>query len=196
MRCFQGWLFAVWTGVFIAATVPVHTGAAPVDVHGTVRVGGTAEGEVVVWLEAPSVGRQIQTVVLDQRNMTFEPRVLVAPVGSTVEFPNNDRVLHNVFSFHDGERFDLGLYPVGDVRYWTVDVPGVSRVFCNIHPNMVAYIVAVTSSFYAVSDKEGTFLIRDVPPGSYTYHAWRAGEAPISQEVHIDAGTRLEVVWQ
>ena len=128
--------------------------------------------------------------------MAFEPRVLVAAVGSTVEFPNNDRVLHNVFSFHDGDRFDLGLYPVGDVRRQIIDTPGVSRVFCNIHPNMAAYIVAVDTPFYAVSDGEGAFVIRDVPPGVYTYHAWRAGEEPISQEVRIDAETRLEVAWQ
>jgi plastocyanin len=181
--------------VLVAAAVPVRTAAPLVDVQGTARIAGAASGEVVVWLEAPSADPDAQTLVLDQRNMTFEPRVLVAPVGSTVEFPNNDRVLHNVFSFHDGERFDLGLYPVGDVRRRVVDVPGISRVFCNIHPNMAAYIVAVDSPYYAVSGQDGTFLIRGVPPGLYTYHAWRAGETAISDEVTIEAGTRLEVRW-
>lgn len=191
LRC---WLI-LWSGVLVAAAVPVRTAAPLVDVQGTARIAGAASGEVVVWLEAPSADPDAQTLVLDQRNMTFEPRVLVAPVGSTVEFPNNDRVLHNVFSFHDGERFDLGLYPVGDVRRRVVDVPGISRVFCNIHPNMAAYIVAVDSPYYAVSGQDGTFLIRGVPPGLYTYHAWRAGETAISDEVTIEAGTRLEVRW-
>lgn len=195
MRGFQGCWLLVWCGALIAATVSVHTGAAPVDVQGTARSDGSAERDVVVWLDAPSAGLRVQTVVLDQRNMTFEPRVVVASVGSTVEFPNNDRVLHNVFSFHDGERFDLGLYPVGDVRRLVVNAPGISRVFCNIHPNMAAYIVTVDSPYYAVSDQEGGFVIRDVPPGLYTYHAWRAGEAPTSGEVRIDAGTRLEIAW-
>ena len=61
-------------------------------------------------------------------------------VGTTVDFPNNDRVFHNVFSFRDGKRFDLGMYPIGTLRRVTFDKPGLSRLFCNIHPNMAAYV--------------------------------------------------------
>ena len=76
--------------------------------------------------------------------------------------PNSDRVFHNVFSFHDGKRFDLGLYPVGTRQLVTFDAPGVSRIFCNIHPNMAAYVVAVDSAFFAVTDAEGRFAIAGV----------------------------------
>ena len=73
-------------------------------------------------------------VVLDQRNLSFSPRVLAVRVGTTVSFPNHDRVFHDVFSFRDGKRFELGLYPVGAIKHVPFDRPGLSRVFCNIHP--------------------------------------------------------------
>ena len=94
-----------------------------VDVHGTARAGERPARDTVVWLEAPNAPARPQTgrVVLDQRNLSFSPHVLVVRVGTTVDFPNNDRVFHNVFSFRDGKRFDLGMYPVGH------DAPGDLR---------------------------------------------------------------------
>ena len=134
-------------------------------------------------------------VVLDQRNLTFSPHVLAVRVGTTVEFPNNDRVFHNVFSFRDGKRFDLGMYPVGTVRNVTFDQPGLSRIFCNIHPNMAAYVMAVDSAYFAVSDEAGRFLIASVPPGTYTYHAWRPGGTTLTGSTTIDADKPLEIRW-
>jgi plastocyanin len=173
------------------------TWPATVDLPGLVLVGDNAEPNVVVWLEAPDAPRQPheQKVVMDQRNLAFDPTVLATSVGSTVEFPNNDRVLHNVFSFHDGEVFDLGLYPVGQVRRITFDQAGVSWLFCNIHPAMAAYIVVVESPYSAVTDREGAFVIRDVPPGRYAYHAWRAGSSTVSDTVTVDPNARLDVRW-
>ena len=86
-----------------------------VDVAGTAAVRGKPVADAVVWLDAPERARTAidPNVVLDQRNLTFSPRVLAVRVGTTSKFPNNDRVFHNVFSFHDGKKFDLGLYPVG-----------------------------------------------------------------------------------
>jgi plastocyanin len=164
-------------------------------VSGRVWVGDRAEPNAVVWLEAPEAPRELQDVVLDQRNMAFAPTLLVTTLGSTVEFPNNDRVLHNVFSFHEGKRFDLGLYPVGQIRRITFDRPGVSRVFCNIHPGMAAYIVVVDSPYYAVTDGDGAFAFSDVPAGRYTYHAWRAGASPVSGAVTLGPDAHMEVRW-
>ena len=92
----------------------------------------------VVWLETvePVTPTAASGVVLDQRNLDFSPNILVVQVGTIVDFPNHDRVFHNVFSFHDGKKFDLGLYPVGTLRKVRFDHPGLSRIFCNIHPNM------------------------------------------------------------
>ena len=120
------------------------------DLHGTIRVGERPEPNAVVWVEVPGSGPPQKKVVLDQRNLSFSPRVLAVRTGTTVEFPNNDRVFHNVFSFRDGKRFDLGMYPVGTIRNVTFDQPGLSRIFCNIHPNMAAYVMAVDSGYFAV----------------------------------------------
>ena len=101
------------------------------------------------------------------RNLAFAPFVLAVRTGTTVEFPNNDKVFHNVFSFRDGKKFDLGMYAPGSVKRIVFDQPGLARLFCNIHPNMAAYIMAVNSPFFAVSNGKDTFTrISGVPPGA------------------------------
>jgi len=157
------------------------------DLVGVIRSGGRPQADAVVWLDAPDAPPSApRRAVLDQRNLTFEPHVLVVRVGTTVELPNNDRVFHNVFSFHDGKRFDLGLYPAGTSKRLVFDRPGLSRVFCNIHPGMAAYILAVDTPYFAVSDANGRFSIRAVPRGAYTYHAWRPGGRTITGSVAGD----------
>jgi plastocyanin len=174
-----------------------HARAADDVLVGVVRIKGHPQKDVVVWLEggtpAPAAGRR--KIVLDQRNLAFSPRVLAVSVGTQVEMPNSDRVFHNVFSFHDGKRFDLGLYPVGTAKVVTFDTPGLSRIFCNIHPTMAAYVLAVASAYLAVSDSRGEFAIVRVPEGTYTYHAWRPGDETTTGKVTVRAGARLEIDW-
>jgi plastocyanin len=181
----------------LAATTLVGTPSG-ISVWGTVRVGDRVEQNAVVWLDAPAGApdppRQ-QAVVLDQRNQTFYPHVLAVRVGTRVDLPNNDRVFHNVFSFHNGKRFDLGLYPVGTSRQVTFDQPGLSRIFCNIHPNMAAYVIAVDTPYFAVSDSMGRLQLASVPPGSYTYHAWRPGGPDLSGVARVQLGTSLDIRW-
>jgi plastocyanin len=167
----------------VSDVVPSH--AAGTGLTGIVRVAGRPAKDVVVWLEIPGSRSPAppQKIVLDQRNMQFVPRVLAVPVGASVEMPNSDRIIHNVFSFRDGKVFDLGLYPVGASKTVTFDKPGLSRIFCNIHPNMAAYVLAVDSAYLAVSDSQGRFTIRDVAPGTYTYRTWRAGVTPATGTV-------------
>jgi plastocyanin len=171
-------------------------GLAPVDLAGTTQVGGRPEPYAVVWLEGGAAsGREPGKVVLDQRNLTFSPHVLAVRVGTTVEFPNHDRVFHNVFSFHDGKRFDLGMYPVGTVKYVTFAQPGLSRIFCNIHPNMAAYVMAVDSEYFAVSDASGRFVIAAVPSGTYIYNAWHPGGTTLTGPAAVDGSKPLEIRW-
>ena len=174
--------------------------AAPVfgaDLSGTVQVSGRPTQYAVVWLEASGASSSApeQKAVLDQRNLQFSPHVLVVRVGTTVEFPNNDKVFHNVFSFRDGKKFDLGMYPKGAVKRIPFDRPGLARLFCNIHPNMAAYIMAVDTPYFAVSDDKGAFTIAGVPPGTYTYHAWRPGAQPLTGSVAVDGRTPFEIRW-
>ena len=151
-------------------------GSTEFDLRGIARAGVRPQSNAVVWLEAPNAPHTpSQRVVLDQRNLSFYPHVLAVRVGTVVDFPNDDRVFHNVFSFRDGKRFDLGMYPVGALRHVEFDRPGLSRVFCNIHPNMAAYVVTVDSPYFARADEQGTFTIAGVPAGPHKYHAWRPG---------------------
>jgi plastocyanin len=192
-----------WLVFVVGALVGTSTTAATVggfDLRGTVQAGGRPKAEAIVWLEAaggtiPAAPAKAKKVVLDQRTSTFFPHVLAVQVGTTVDLPNNDRVFHNVFSFHDGKKFDLGLYPVGTVKRVTFDHSGLSRIFCNIHPNMAAYVMAVDSPYFGVSDSQGRFTIAAVPPGSYTFHAWRAGAPELTGAATIEAGTPLDIAW-
>jgi plastocyanin len=104
---------------------------------------------------------------LVQRNKSFHPSLLVIPVGGKVEFPNHDPFFHNVFSLFEGKRFDLGLYESGSTRFVKFDQPGISFIFCNIHPEMSAVVIAVATPYYAISDARGDLSIPDVPPGRY-----------------------------
>jgi plastocyanin len=194
-------MHAIVVGFIVAALAslgaPSRAAAEPRQLRGVVRVDGRPAKDVVVWLHgsAPAPGTAPARAVLDQRNLAFAPRLLVVPVGTTVEMPNNDRVFHNVFSFHNGKRFDLGLYPTGTRRLVTFDRPGVSRVFCNIHPTMAAYVVAVASTRYAVTGADGRFVIADVDGERHTYSVWRAGADPHSGTFAIDRDQPVTIDW-
>jgi plastocyanin len=107
-----------------------------------------------------------------QHNKTFEPKLLVVPLGGIVDFPNLDPWFHNVFSLYQGKRFDLGLYQAGAEKAVAFDRPGPSFLFCNIHPQMTAVILTVNSDFFGISDKAGHILIPHVPAGRYAMHVW------------------------
>jgi hypothetical protein len=104
-------------------------------------------------------------------------------------------VFHNVFSFRDGKKFDLGMYPVGTSKPIVFDKPGLSRIFCNIHPHMAAYVLAVDTPYFSASDERGAFVISGVPAGSYTYHAWRPGGQTLTGPVTVGSSHVLEVRW-
>jgi plastocyanin len=113
-----------------------------------------------------------------QRNKTFEPALLVIPIGSMVAFPNLDPWFHNVFSLYRGKRFDLGLYQAGDTKYVKFDRPGASYLFCNIHPDMSAIVLTVDSPYFGQSDKAGRVVIPAGPAGIYRMHVWYENADP------------------
>jgi len=153
-------------------------------------------GGVAVWLvptgDTPA-GPPSQSAShprLVQKNKTFQPHVLVVPVGSVVEFPNRDPFFHNVFSLFEGKRFDLGLYEAGTTREVHFTKPGVSYIFCNIHPEMSAVVISIPTPYYAISDAQGEIIIPNVNVGRYILHYWYDGIAPDK----LDAGAREVVV--
>jgi hypothetical protein len=113
-----------------------------------------------------------------QHHKMFEPRLLVVPAGSVVEFPNHDPWFHNVFSVSRSRRFDLGLYEAGAQKAVTFDRTGLSYLFCNIHPETMAIVLTVDSAYFGVSDKTGHISIGIVPPGRYVIHVWYENAAP------------------
>jgi hypothetical protein len=153
---------------------------------------------VVLWL-TPTEGTRLPSVPparpsppprLVQRNKSFEPHVLVVPVGTTVEFPNRDPFFHNVFSLFEGKRFDLGLYEAGSTRNVVFDKPGISYIFCNIHAEMSAVVLVLNTPYYGTSDRRGQILLHNVVPGRYILHVWYEGALPdtlsaITREITI-----------
>ena len=111
--------------------------------------------------------------IFDQINMKFVPHVLPVLVGTTVDFYNGDAVRHNVFTPEKiAEKFNLGSWKKGESRSYTFMNPGVAAMLCNVHPEMEAFVVVVETPYFAVTDKDGNFTIKDVPPGEYTLKIW------------------------
>ena len=151
----------------------------------------------VVWL-TPLAGTEIPRFTpeghytLLQKNRTFIPHLEVIPVGAVVQFPNADPFYHNVFSLFEGKRFDLGLYEAGSSRSVTFSREGVSYIFCNIHPEMSAVVVALSTPFYAMADSADAFVLQGIPPGEYELHIWIEGVPPsalksLSRTVHVSS---------
>ena len=163
----------------------VITGAATKNAKTGVGRGPDASN-VAVWLtpldrdeanaSAPTSKQKLPRLV--QRNKTFEPHVLIVLVGTAVEFPNKDPFFHNIFSLYDGKRFDLGLYEAGSKRSVVFDRPGVSYLFCNIHAEMSAVVIAVETPYFGLSDRSGHLVIPDVPAGRYRMNVWYERSVP------------------
>ena len=113
-----------------------------------------------------------QNYQLLQKGKEFHPHLLVVPVGSSIDFPNQDPFFHNVFSLFEGKRFDLGLYEAGSRRSVRFDREGVSYIFCNIHPEMGAVIISLRTPYFAVFGRDGAAVIHNVPDGEYLLKVW------------------------
>jgi len=162
-------------------------------VRGRVELEGPAKTHqarlpaTVVWLTPiATVGTQLPpaapsasaSLKLVQKNKSFEPHILVVPAGSVVEFPNRDPFFHNVFSLFEGKRFDLGLYEAGTSRMVRFDRPGISYIFCNIHPDMSAVVITLATPFYNIAAVDGQIAIANVPYGRYLLHVWSENTEP------------------
>jgi plastocyanin len=139
----------------------------------------------VVYLEtAPRAAFEVseeRRARMDQRNERFVPHVLAIVAGTWVDFPNDDRTYHNVFSLSKTNVFNLGRYAAGKSRAVRFERPGIVRVFCDIHSHMSAFILVFAHRYFAVTDDEGRYRLDGVPPGTYTVEVWNEtvrGEQP------------------
>jgi plastocyanin len=158
----------------------------------TVARPGTAPAAKIVYAEPLDVqpSRQPGKFSLRQKNKAFLPRILGVPVGSSVDFPNDDLIFHNVFSLSGPQPFDLGLYRSGESPLRTFTQPGTYRVFCNIHPLMSALIVVVPTPYVATPGPDGRFTL-DLPAGRYRVTAVSERASPVSVEVVSEAGATV-----
>ena len=187
----------------------IRSSAQSTNVTGQVQLVGDHQGPVrknksniVVWLDLEEGVSPVRPVAqsdsaraprLVQKDKRFDPHILVVPVGSAVEFPNHDPFFHNVFSLFEGKRFDLGLYEAGTTRLVHFDRAGVSYIFCNIHPEMSAVVIALKTPYYAISDAPGRVTIPNVPNGRYQVQVWAEGASPenlksLTREVNVSDG--------
>lgn len=187
----------------LAATVAIAQTSSIGDVRARLAFPKNAAKRVmpsaVLWLTPlqqtpPAPFAPGRRYTLLQKNRMFKPHLPVIPVGSVVEFPNADPFFHNVFSLFDGKRFDLGLYEAGSTKSVTFSREGVSYIFCNIHPEMSAVILTLSTALYAKADTSGSFHIADVPAGDYEMRVWIEGVAQpllngMSRRVHLESGS-------
>ncbi len=130
---------------------------------------------------------------LNQSQMVFRPLVLPVIVGTTVDFPNNDNLYHNVFSYSQPREFDLGRYPQGRRRSVTFDTPGVVNVYCDIHSYMFATILVLTNPYFSLPGDDGTYSIRNLPEGTYDLSFWYGRKKVSTRRVRMDAGKTITV---
>lgn len=157
------------------------------------RVDYAAFRDFVVWIETtnavsfPKPTKPVRIVV--QKDAMFHPHVLPLVVGTEVEWPNEDDIYHNVFSFSDPKPFDLGLYK-DEVKKVTFDKPGRVDIFCSIHKNMSCTILVLANPWFAAADDKGRYAIRNIPAGRYTLKAWHERLPPQTREIEVaDEGT-------
>jgi plastocyanin len=191
-----------WGILLLLAAVCASAQQATLKTHVTLTRSGHSvkdASNTVVWLTP--VGGTVETPrqkpseipQLVQRDKSFHPSLLVIPVGGKVEFPNHDPFFHNVFSLFEGKRFDLGLYESGTTRFVQFDKPGISFIFCNIHAQMSAVVIALATPYYGISDARGELSIPDVPPGRYEMQVFHPAIAPealraMSHEITVAPG--------
>lgn len=147
------------------------------DIAGTVTTKGVRDGRnVVIYLK--KVEGEFQPpekpLIMDQKDLTFIPHVLPLIMGTAVDFRNSDDVLHNVFSPDKcANKFNLGTWPKGEVRSFTFEDEGCfSVMLCNVHPEMEAWVLALQNPYFFVTDKDGAYVLKDVPAGTYKLVAW------------------------
>jgi plastocyanin len=163
------------------------------DIKGKVSVQGLkSAANIAVYVDtipdkkfdAPS-----QHVVVDQKKMEFVPRVVVVLEGTTVDFTNSDPVGHNVYwpSISGNKKLthNLGTWPKGEKKSFQFNDLGVAPLLCNVHPEMSGYAVVVATPYFAVTDKDGNYEIKNVPAGKYTLKTWSEDGKPTTQSVDV-----------
>ena len=175
-----------------------------VDVSNGGKITGTLKcfrvrhsGDAIVYLENVGDNKYdapAEHGIVDQMNLIFVPHVLAVQRGTTVDFPNNDQVRHNVFSPPDCcNQFNLGTYDVGVSKSVIFNKTCEVPLLCNVHAEMAAYVVVMDNPYFAVTARDGSFTIDSVPPGTYKLKTWHEKLKPVMENITVEAGKTAEV---
>lgn len=184
------------SAIFLSALVLASYASAG-DIKGKVSVEGIHSAEnIAVYVDA-IVGKDFpapaEHVIMDQKGLKFSPHVLVVLKGTTVDFLNSDPVGHNVYwpSFSGNKKLthNMGTWPKDQKKPFQFNDVGVAPLLCNVHPEMSGYVVVVPNPYFAITDKEGSFEIKNVPPGMYTLKTWSEEGKPATESVTVGPGT-------
>jgi plastocyanin len=167
----------------------------------TIKLKGKAKADkkgVVVYLEHVPGKAPVPKdhAVIKQREKQFEPPLTIVVKGTTIDFPNEDKIFHNVFSVSRPARFDLGLYKSGTAKSVEMKRAGTVDVYCNIHPEMIAKVKVLDNAYYTITGKDGSFAIDNVPPGEYPIVAWLPSGDEARGTVVVKAGEAAQVALE
>jgi plastocyanin len=189
--------------ITICALAPAARAGDDGTVSGTIRIltpgpdgkPGPKEdrSKVVVYITGFTQPAPEEMPKMWQKGKSFSPDVLPIVAGQNVEFPNEDKIIHNVFSTSRARAFDLGKYRAPNSK--TIDFPktGVVDVYCDIHEQMVATILVLPNRAFAVTGADGKFTIKGVPAGTHKVFAWHRRGEPASAEVTVAPGKEATV---
>ncbi len=156
-------------------------------------------GDTVIYIEKVGDNKYdapVEHGIIDQMSLVFIPHVIAVQKGTTVDFPNNDEVRHNVFSPPDCcNQFNLGTYDIGASKPVTFNESCEVPLLCNVHAEMSAYVVVLDNPYFAVTTKDGSFAIKNVPPGTYKLKTWHEKLRSEEQEVTVEGGKTTEVAF-
>jgi plastocyanin len=183
---------AIRTVVGATVVVVAGTAASAEQLSGRVEWktrGNATAAQAVVYAEpldraAPAAPG---AAAIQHKNKTFLPHVIAVPAGSTIAFPNDDVIFHNAFSLSPPEPFDMGLYRAGESKQRVFTRAGAYHLFCNIHPQMAAFVVVTATPFVTVAAQDGTWRL-DVPPGRYRVIALSERASPVTAEISVSGG--------
>jgi plastocyanin len=179
--------------LLIVVAMPLFAG----DIHGKVAAKGVRNSaDAVVYVDqiaGKTFAPPAEHAKMDQKNMLFVPHVLPVLEGTTIDFHNSDAVLHNVFSPDAcADHFNLGTWPQGQVKSFTFKKPCFASLLCKVHPEMEGFVTVMPTPYFAVTAEDGSYVIKNVPDGSYTVKVWHPKLKATQKSVAVKGATEAD----
>lgn len=185
----------VFLGIVILAALCFNESASAGNIKGKVSLRKSTRPQMVlVYIDKVEGNFKPSADIpnMDQKNVTFIPHLLPIVAGTTVQFRNSDIQKHNVFGT-GSEEFNLGTWYPGITKPYVFKKPGVTTLLCNVHSEMEAHVVVLQNPYFALTDEQGNFLLKDVPTGNYQLKTWHERLKPAAMDVVVPADKEVEI---